>query len=193
MPWTNSRLARAGRIEMPRFGVMLKREKTAACLPAAGFPADRKPAHGSRVDRRSVRRPRLYKRIAGCPPAAENLAMPTGKSADANDHLTQAGALLELQRRLEADRGRLLQQIGDYPQPIPACDAQFNHLLAERARLSADLQRVAELIGKDRLDHSDADSIRRLIDNVRRIDSRAADKLTAALQIDADRRYARQK
>ena len=119
--------------------------------------------------------------------------MPTGKTADSKAGLPRAGVLLELKRRLEADRIRLHQQIGDYPQPIPACDAQFNYLLAERTRLSADLKQVDELLTKDRLDRTDTDSIRRLIDKMSRVDGDAADKLTAALQIDTDRRYARQK
>lgn len=37
---------------------------------------------------------------------------------------------------LRAARSRLVDDISAYPAPISGCDAQFNHLLAERRRLS---------------------------------------------------------
>jgi chorismate mutase len=38
----------------------------------------------------------------------------------------------QIQRHLEDEKERLFQEIRSYPPPIPACDAQFNALLAER-------------------------------------------------------------
>lgn len=55
---------------------------------------------------------------------------------------------------LEARRLRIHAEITAYPMPIPACDAHFNHLLEERARIcealrqariAADAQCVANL------------------------------------------------
>ena len=40
---------------------------------------------------------------------------------------------------LEAARRRLAQEISSYPGPIAGCDAQFNHLLAQRDRVNAAL------------------------------------------------------
>ena len=37
--------------------------------------------------------------------------------------------------RLEARRHQLDAEIRGYPTPIPRCDAQFNHLMEERARV----------------------------------------------------------
>ena len=37
-------------------------------------------------------------------------------------------------------RSELDQEIRDYPTPISGCDAQYNHLLAERRRVHAALQ-----------------------------------------------------
>jgi hypothetical protein len=37
---------------------------------------------------------------------------------------------------LESRKGQISEAILYYPPPIPACDAQFNYLLEERARLS---------------------------------------------------------
>jgi len=36
---------------------------------------------------------------------------------------------------LETELQRIKDEIADYPSPIAGCDAQFNHLLAERQRL----------------------------------------------------------
>jgi chorismate mutase len=45
-------------------------------------------------------------------------------------------------RELELERLRLHDEIRDYPQPIPACDEHFNHLLEERARVARELARL---------------------------------------------------
>jgi len=48
----------------------------------------------------------------------------------------------ELQRLLASARRSLDDEIRAYPTPIPRCDAQFNHLYEQRARLAQLLQRV---------------------------------------------------
>jgi hypothetical protein len=47
-----------------------------------------------------------------------------------------------IQSRLEEQMRRVQDEIRNYPAPIPACDAQFNHLLEERDALSSELARV---------------------------------------------------
>jgi len=42
---------------------------------------------------------------------------------------------------LESERDRIHREIRDYPTPIPRCDAQFNHLLEQRASIARELQR----------------------------------------------------
>lgn len=56
----------------------------------------------------------------------------------------EAAALVwrRLRNVLEEGRARLQEEIERYPQPIPACDEQFNHLLEERARTCRGLARV---------------------------------------------------
>ena len=44
--------------------------------------------------------------------------------------------LNEAVRHLELARELLLREISTYPTPIAGCDAQFNHLLSDRTRLS---------------------------------------------------------
>ena len=48
-----------------------------------------------------------------------------------------------VQDRLEARKAALNEEIAAYPGPIPGCDAQFNHLLEQRAGLNAELGRLA--------------------------------------------------
>ncbi len=47
----------------------------------------------------------------------------------------------ELARLLECERDRILAEIRAYPPPIPACDEQFNHLLAQRDSIWKELKR----------------------------------------------------
>jgi len=54
-------------------------------------------------------------------------------------HLSQAKThLIEARRALAAE-------ISSYPTPISGCDAQFNHLLAERGRIAAALSALETL------------------------------------------------
>ena len=45
---------------------------------------------------------------------------------------------------LEREWHAVQAQITSYPSPIPACDADFNYLLAQRDRLSEELRRLDE-------------------------------------------------
>jgi len=51
----------------------------------------------------------------------------------------------EIRTRLERRRDEILERIGSYPTPIPACDVDFNRLLEERARVFEELDRLATL------------------------------------------------
>ena len=46
---------------------------------------------------------------------------------------------------LEERRVRVQAEIVNYPSPIPACDAHFNHLLEERGHITDELARLDEL------------------------------------------------
>ena len=47
-----------------------------------------------------------------------------------------------LRRRLQALAQQVSEEIRTYPPPIPACDAQFNHLLELRRLLPQELERL---------------------------------------------------
>ena len=51
-------------------------------------------------------------------------------------------ALREQRQRLEDERLRIQDDISNYPAPIPACDAYFNHLLERRAAVCEELTRI---------------------------------------------------
>jgi hypothetical protein len=51
--------------------------------------------------------------------------------------------------QLETRKQEVLQEIRNYPPPIPACDAQFNYLLEQRDQLSVALNRLKGLAAYD--------------------------------------------
>lgn len=53
-----------------------------------------------------------------------------------------------IRQHLEKELLRVRDEIRNYPAPIPACDAQFNYLLAERDVLSSELARARELMDR---------------------------------------------
>jgi len=48
----------------------------------------------------------------------------------------------ETKADLESERHRINDEIKNYPTPNPACDAQFNFLLEERARIAREIQEL---------------------------------------------------
>jgi hypothetical protein len=54
-----------------------------------------------------------------------------------------------VRQHLETERRRIYDEIRNYPPPIPACDAQFNHLLDERRRISQELAELERLSSQD--------------------------------------------
>lgn len=51
----------------------------------------------------------------------------------------------EIESDLEQGKQRIFDEILHYPPPIPACDVQFNFLLAQRAEMMQELQRLREI------------------------------------------------
>lgn len=71
------------------------------------------------------------------PAAASEMAAPSPTPAKAES----AAAIVEAARlRLHEAQAVLDAEIRAYPTPISGCDAQFNHLLAERRRVRAALR-----------------------------------------------------
>ena len=56
----------------------------------------------------------------------------------------------ELSQCLEQRKQRLDDEIRYFPSPIPACDAHFNHLMAQRAELTRDIGRLGTMLSQNR-------------------------------------------
>jgi hypothetical protein len=78
--------------------------------------------------------------------------MPTAASAHAVDRKEDLATLRSLWKDVLDDLHRrkrsLAAEIRNYPTPIPRCDAQFNHLYEQQARLARELDRIGELARK---------------------------------------------
>ena len=78
--------------------------------------------------------------------------MPTATSPRAIDREGDLALLKSLWKEVRDELHRSKQAIGEeirsYPTPIPRCDAQFNHLYEQQARLARELDRIAALAEK---------------------------------------------
>ena len=71
------------------------------------------------------------------------------KTHRARDSAKLASMWNEIRLHLEDRRRSLAAEIRNYPTPIPRCDAQFNHLYEQQARLARDLDRIGALARKN--------------------------------------------
>ena len=65
-----------------------------------------------------------------------------------NDTASSVALAAELRAFLGRLRVTLDEEIRTYPTPIPRCDAQFNHLYAQRSRLARELDAARETDGQ---------------------------------------------
>lgn len=49
-----------------------------------------------------------------------------------------------IRHELQARQRQVIEEIRQYPPPIPACDAQFNYLLEQRDEIARELDRLHE-------------------------------------------------
>lgn len=88
----------------------------------------------------------------------------------------------ELAARLEARRAQLSEEISGYPQPIPACDAQFNYLLEARREVARELATLNDAAAASRSPGGGLESIRRLIEESAFLDDDARNELRSRLE-----------
>lgn len=91
--------------------------------------------------------------------------------------------LTSCRQQLEAERIRLNAEIGAYPSPIPACDAQFNHLLDKRTRLATALTLFDQLLEGGHALRIDVKAFEELIAAIHQFDAGMAEKITAGFTI----------
>ncbi len=80
----------------------------------------------------------------------------TSTTATARDSAKLESMWNEIRLHLEDVRCSLAAEIRNYPTPIPRCDAQFNHLYEQQARLARDLDRIGSPAGKN---HTRGDTV----------------------------------
>ncbi len=102
-----------------------------------------------------------------------------------NDKVPAAGikgvkALNEFKRHLQKVKDHINKEIGNYPSPIPACDAQFNYLLEERSKITKALKQVDSLLMKCGREIIENETIEELIKTSNQIDGGMAERLSAA-------------
>ena len=116
--------------------------------------------------------------------------MPSAKARDDVD--TQAKiALIEsvcerIREHLENERHRVIEEIKKYPTPIAACDAQFNYLLEERARIAQELDQLKALAGEGLSRKAYLELIGKFIASSNYIDGEMAQKFRSSLMSGLD-------
>ena len=85
------------------------------------------------------------------------------KTATARDSAKLESMWNEIRHHLEDLRRSLGAEIRNYPTPIPRCDAQFNPLYEQQARLARDLDQIGALTGNNAKRGDIIESIRRFI------------------------------
>ena len=81
---------------------------------------------------------------------------------------------------LRAAQVAINREIGAYPAPIPACDAQFNGLLEERRRLSRAIRDIDAVLTRGDIQSPPGTDLKRLGETVGRIDADLATRLLTA-------------
>jgi hypothetical protein len=71
------------------------------------------------------------------------------KTTARNSAAKLASLWKEIVLHLEDRRRSLAAEIRNYPTPIPRCDAQFNHLYEQQARLARELDGIVALAEKN--------------------------------------------
>ncbi len=79
-------------------------------------------------------------------------------------------------------RNQIYEEIRNYPPPIPACDQQYNHLLEQRTRISHELTRLDQAIGKSLADKDPAGRIEQFIQSSSYVDTDTAQQIRALLK-----------
>ena len=92
-------------------------------------------------------------------------------------------ALVNIKNQLEEKRKNINTEIGNYPAPIPACDAQFNYLLEMRSQASSSLKLLDDLLTAYISDSRSIEIVDKLSELSARIDKVLAEQLAAAFEL----------
>jgi hypothetical protein len=88
----------------------------------------------------------------------------------------------EVREHLQHKREQITAEIRNYPPPIPACDAQFNYLLEQRARIEQELSQLDALQKEDPAHHGHRDVLDEFIQSSEVIHDKVKQTLRASLR-----------
>lgn len=86
-----------------------------------------------------------------------------------------------MREHLENERHRVIEEIKKYPTPIAGCDAQFNYLLEERARIAQELDQLKALARERLTRQAHLELIGKFIASSNYIDGDMAQQLRSSL------------
>lgn len=92
-------------------------------------------------------------------PDIHSIPLPATLPAKASVTTTRGSAAFlwdKVREHLEDERYRISREMVQYPTPIPACDQDFNHLLAEREQVNEELARLEQYAARS---HSAAEPL----------------------------------
>jgi len=108
----------------------------------------------------------------------------TSRTQTAPDSAKLESMREEIRLHLEDLRRALAAEILSYPTPIPRCDAQFNHLYEQQARLARDLDRIGTPVGKGPKRADAIELIRQFVASATYTDDPAEQQLRVRLKKD---------
>jgi hypothetical protein len=87
-----------------------------------------------------------------------------------------------LRTRLESEKARIYEEIGNYPPPIAACDQQFNYLIEQQTRISGELARLNEAAAKSLMAGDPGQLIDEFIRSSSYVDAETAQTIRSSLK-----------
>ena len=112
--------------------------------------------------------------------------MPAVKPRNKSASRTEPGLLVsivsEIRASLEKRRLWIVGEMGQYPRPIPGCDQQFNHLLAERDRIAAELVQLEAIARSDSVRSDPVEGIDAFLGSSTCLDARAKQAIRSRLK-----------
>ena len=107
--------------------------------------------------------------------------MASNRQAPAFEGRRLSNLLEELAREIQRALMALNREIGAYPPPIPACDAQFNFLLDKRRRLSRENREIQRLIKQSERQGMARSDLEAFANRLGRLDEALVGRLRALL------------
>ena len=93
-----------------------------------------------------------------------------------------------IRRHLQSEMRRVREEIRNYPAPIPACDAQFNFLLAERDALTTELSRLRDLMEQGAVSKDPCSSVEAFLTMSTCLNDTVKNEIQASIENDNKRR-----